>query len=196
VDGGELPYTDGTPGSFAAPTDANGNPLSHVTAQQEADMIKAPIEHDYTSSFTDSDGNTTRYVTTVDMTVGGDKAAGDRMQFQLVSTPWLVTQTNAPGILGDSPGLESGNIAYIDDSAPERTPPHELGHLLGLIHSSQTPDCVPLLPGTNPANNLMSQTGCLTSTAQQQAQIVENIQFNSIVHNPAFFHPPAGPSGP
>ncbi len=146
-----------------------------VTAEKEAKRIETAIEKDYSKTYKEKNGDTVRYVTTVNMTVAS-AADPSRTNFVYVTS----TDARLGGGLGMAPGFEKGNTAYISDAAPARTPPHEFGHLAGLRHVASTYEGCVVPKGTS-ANNLMSQTGC-APTSQQ----VERAQLRQIYLTPEF----------
>jgi hypothetical protein len=146
-----------------------------VTAATEAKRIENAIEKDYSKTYKEKNGDTVRYVTTVNMTVA-TAADPSRTNFVYVAS----SDARLGGGLGMAPGFEKGNTAYISDAAPARTPPHEFGHLAGLRHVASTYEGCVVPKGTS-ANNLMSQTGC-APTSQQ----VERAQLRQIFLTPEF----------
>jgi len=154
---------------------ADGKLPSGVTAASEAKRIEAVVERDFTKSYTDRHGDTTRYVTRVDMRMA-TAVDPTRTNFVLVAASNPVVS----GALGIAPGFENGNIAYVSDAAPARTAPHEFGHLAGLRHVASTYEgCV--VPKGVSANNLMSQTGCAPTSHQ-----IERSQLRQIYNTPVF----------
>lgn len=145
------------------------------TAASEARSIEQSIERDFSKTYRDGNGNVTRYVTDVDMTVNRPVEAG-REQFVLVDA----TDSRLGGGLGIAPGFEKGRTAYISDEAGARTAPHEFGHLAGLRHTAQVDQGCVTDPGIN-IENLMSQTGC-SPTSQQ----IEQSQLQQIFNTPDF----------
>jgi hypothetical protein len=145
------------------------------TAASEAKRIENAVEKDYSKTYKEKNGDTVRYVTTVDMTVAS-AADPARTNFVYVAA----SDTRLDGALGIAPGFEKGNTAFISDAAPTRTPPHEFGHLAGLRHVASTYEgCV--VPKGQSANNLMSQTGCAPTSEQ-----VERAQLRQIFLTPEF----------
>lgn len=145
------------------------------TAATEARSIEQSIERDFTKTYRDANGNVTRYVTDVNMTVNRPVEAG-REQFVLVDA----TDSRLSGGLGIAPGFEKGRTAYISDEAGARTAPHEFGHLAGLRHTAQVDEGCVTGPGID-IENLMSQTGC-SPTSQQ----IERSQLQQIFNTPDF----------
>lgn len=144
------------------------------TAEQEAQAIEQSIERDFSKTYVDANGNETRYVTDVDMTVNGSELG--REQFVLVDA----TDSRLGGGLGIAPGFEDGRTAYVSDEAGARTAPHEFGHLAGLRHTAQVNQGCTTAPGID-IENLMSQTGC-SPTSQQ----IERSQLEQIFNTPDF----------
>ncbi len=145
------------------------------TAADEAKRIENAVEKDYSKTYKEKNGDTVRYVTTVDMTVASS-ADPSRTNFVYVAS----TDARVDGALGIAPGFEKGNTAFISDAAPARTAPHEFGHLAGLRHYASTYEgCV--VPEGKTANNLMSQTGCAPTSEQ-----VERSQLRQIFLTPEF----------
>ena len=145
------------------------------TATQEARSIERSIERDFSKTYTDANGNVTRYVTDVNMTVNRPAEAG-REQFVLVDA----TDSRLQGGLGIAPGFEKGRTAFVSDEAGARTAPHEFGHLAGLRHTAQVDQGCVTEPGID-IENLMSQTGC-SPTSQQ----IERSQLQQIFRTPDF----------
>ncbi|MFC4293334.1 hypothetical protein ACFOWX_12995 [Sphingorhabdus arenilitoris] len=149
-----------------------------VSSASEARAIERAIERDFSKSYTDPGGNTVRYVTNVNMTVGQPES-DTRAQFIMVAAGDSRLGGGA-GTLGRAPGFEHGRIAYISDQAGARTAPHEFGHLAGLRHTAQVDQGCVTGPGIS-IDNLMSQTGCSATSHQ-----IERQQLQQIYHNPVF----------
>ena len=144
------------------------------TAEARARVIERAIERDFSATYRNADGSITRYVTDVHMTVGQPDSAA-RTQLVLVAQGDSRIGNN----LGIAPGFEHGNTAFIGDHAPLRTSPHEFGHLAGLRHTAQMPNCT-TAPGIS-VENLMSQTGCSPTSRQ-----IERSQLQQIFRTPEF----------
>ena len=144
------------------------------TAESRARVIERAIERDFSATYRNADGSITRYVTDVHMTVGQPDSAS-RTQMVLVAQG----DSRIGKALGIAPGFEHGNTAFIGDHAPLRTSPHEFGHLAGLRHTAQTPNCT-TAPGIS-VENLMSQTGCSPTSRQ-----IERSQLQQIFRTPEF----------
>lgn len=145
------------------------------TATTEARSIERSIERDFSKTYRDANGDETRYVTDVHITVNQRSDPG-REQIVLVSA----SDARLGGGLGIAPGFEKGRVAYVSDHAGARTAPHEFGHLAGLRHTAQVDQGCTTAPGIN-IENLMSQTGC-SPTSQQ----LERSQLEQIYNTPAF----------
>lgn len=148
---------------------------SGETATGRARTIEQTIERDFTKTYREANGDETRYVTDVHMTVNGPADSGRE---QLV----LVDQHDArlQGGVGIAPAFETGRVAYISDHAPGRTAPHEFGHLAGLRHTAQYDLGCKTAPGID-IDNLMSQTSC-SKTSEQ----IERSQLQQIFNTPHF----------
>lgn len=147
---------------------------SGQTAEQAASAIEQAIERDFSKTYVDANGNETRYVTDVNMTVNSSELG--REQFVLVDA----SDSRLDGALGKAPGFEDGRTAYVSDEAGARTAPHEFGHLAGLRHTAQVNQGCTTAPGID-IENLMSQTGC-SPTSQQ----IERSQLEQIFNTPDF----------
>jgi hypothetical protein len=148
---------------------------SGVSAANQARTIERTVERDYNKSYTEKDGDTVRYVTSVQMTVA-TAVDPTRTNFVYVAA----TDSRINGALGRAPDFEKGNIAYVSDAAPPRTAPHEFGHLAGLRHvASSYENCV--VPKGTSAENLMSQTFCAPKSHQ-----IERSQLRQIFQTPEF----------
>jgi hypothetical protein len=146
-----------------------------VSAANQARSIERAVERDYSRTYQEKDGDTVRYVTSVQMTVAS-AVDPSRTHFVYVAA----SDARIGGALGVAPGFENGNIAYVSDAAPSRTAPHEFGHLAGLRHVASTYEGCVVPTGTS-ANNLMSQTGCAPTSHQ-----IERSQLRQIFQTPEF----------
>jgi hypothetical protein len=148
---------------------------SGVSAANQARTIERAVEQDYSKTYKEKDGDTVRYVTSVQMTVA-TAVDPTRTNFVYVAA----ADPRLDGALGIAPEFQNGNIAYVSDAAPSRTAPHEFGHLAGLRHvASSYENCV-VPEGTSP-NNLMSQTFCAPQSHQ-----IERSQLRQIFLTPEF----------
>ena len=84
-----------------------------TTAQDLATNLATQIESDFSSSSTDTSGNEIEFVTTADIIVGAATAANERHGVHVVPNgdPKLVRS----GVIGNAPGLDTGNDFYIND---------------------------------------------------------------------------------
>jgi len=156
---------------------AGGQLPKGQTAQGLANKIARRIDRDFSKTFTDSNGNVTRYVTTVDMAIGPAGNSG-RNEFRLVASGDSRLGFAPPGTTvngkADCIGCKFGGV-NLNDQAPLRTAPHEFGHVAGLRHPNDPNNTLNL-----PTKNLMSQTILTNSESVTQSQL------DSIANNPAF----------
>ena len=147
----------------------------------QMNVLKSAIERDFSGSFTDDSGNTTRYV----MNANLSSSPKDILKAMITMDDMIgITDTpssiipNAPnGVFGAvneiggrlqviNSGLLDGSITHPNASFA-RTGSHEMGHALGLRHPRNPANSIRGLR----TNNLMTQTGRSKSTLLTQSQL-------------------------
>ncbi len=163
IDGGNLP-----PAKTAAARTHEIN--------AKANEIKQHIEQDFSHTYRDTHGNTTRYVAHVDMKVGAPQTAS-REQFVIVHAGDQSLDHGRTGVLGQAPDFERGHAAYLSDKALVRTAPHEFGHLAGLHHTHDD--------SANPLHDLPRED-LMTQTRYSESEHLTRSQLRSIFKDALF----------